>query len=92
MAEPEWSDQDQAALILAVGLLEKETLTDTLLSIAGAAANAGIKGGLNLAKVSEEGEKFEWLTGGMIGVGPMATSARNDARPSITGQPQLPPR
>lgn len=28
---------------------------------------AGIKGGLNLAKVSEEGEKFEWLTGGMIG-------------------------
>ncbi|HWU79802.1 MAG TPA: EcsC family protein [Caulobacter sp.] len=44
MAEPEWSAEDEASLALAVGLLEKETLTDTLLSIAGAAGRLGMKG------------------------------------------------
>ena len=44
MAELEWSAEDEASLVLAVGLLEKETLTDTLLSIAGAAASVGMKG------------------------------------------------
>jgi EcsC protein family len=44
MADPEWSAEDEADLARAVGLLEKETLTDTLLSIAGAAAGAGLKG------------------------------------------------
>lgn len=44
MAELEWSAEDEASLALAVGLLEKETLTDTLLGVAGAAAKVGMKG------------------------------------------------
>ena len=44
MAELEWSAEDEASLALAAGLLEKATLTDTLLSIAGAAASVGMKG------------------------------------------------
>ena len=55
MAERDWSVEDEASLALAVGLLEKETLTDTLLSIAGAAGRIGMKGvsAVVPAKVSE---------------------------------------
>lgn len=57
MTHLDWSPGDEAALTLAVGLLEKETLTDTLLSIAGAAAGAGLKG-LNTLAPAKIGENL----------------------------------
>lgn len=57
MSDVDWSPDDEAALAQAVGLLEKETLTDTLLSIAGAAAGAGLKG-LNALVPAKIGENL----------------------------------